>query len=793
MIRNYLISAIRHLIRYHTVSIFNILGLSLGIAVCVLIFLYVRFETGFDDYHPDVERIYRIEKISNIYNEIEEIAAIPRFIGDEIRQYEEVEYLGRIGPWRSNVVRYGDIAFKESGIFSAEADFFRIFGIEVLEGNPAANMDHPYSVVLTETTAHKYFGDKSGLGKSILIDTSYFEVVGIIKDFPFNTHARLNIMFSETSRKTMYDMPEEVRRGNHMPTYVKLHPWIAPEEFESRIYDLANELDPDMYERSGEDMKCFLRPIEDIHLKANQLKWDVDSGGNPVFLYLVSVIGLLILLITCFNFMNLSTAQYMARSLEVGIRKTVGATRRILIRQFLGESIVVALIAHIIGMFLVEFSLPALNRIGRLSLDIHYGDPALILFLLFIIMVIGILAGAYPAFFLSSFKPVSVMKGVLGKQSKGDLIRRILVIGQYVISITLIIATVIVFKQLLFMKNQSLGFIKEQKLILEFPENQVTLKNHKFVKEEFLRHSGIHAATISSSVPGRWRYWWRMWPTGEETEKTRMMNCLQVDYDFIPIYGLEVIAGRAFDPSLSDSSNQGMILNEAAIYGYGWESMEIALTKKMNRNSNPVIGVFKNYHFKGLQNPIEPLGMLLMEDDLRYITLVFEPVAIDDVLSFSEAKFKDLFPDGVFNYFFLDQDFELQYQQEKIISKLVFIFTVLGIIIASLGLIGMISFSLENREKEIGIRKVAGAQVKYIYGLLIRNFSWQILIAFTIACPVAWFGGKAWLRDFAYQTELSWWIFIAGGSLAWLFALVAISAQSLKAANRNPVEALRYE
>ena len=793
MVKNYLLTALRYLVRYRSVSILNVLGLSLGIAVCVIIFLYVSFETSFDNYHPYVDRVYRIEKISNIYNEVEKIASVPNFIGDEVRGYEEVEYLCRIGPWRSTVVRYGDIAFKESGIFSAEPEFFRIFGIQVLEGTPATSMSRPFTVVLTETTAHKYFGDGSGLGKTIQIDTNYYEVVGIVKDFPYNTHARLNIMFSEVSLNIMGGMPEEVMRGRHEPTYVRLYPWVDPDEFGKRIYDLAHELEPELFEQRGEDMKCFLRPVRDIHMHANQLKWDVEPGGNPVFLYMISVIGFLILLITCFNYMNLSTAQYSARSLEVGIRKTVGATRKKLVRQFIGESVIVALLAHIIGMFLVEFSLPALNRLGRLSLDIHYRDPAFILFLLSVVIVIGLLAGSYPAFFLSSFKPVAVIKGIPDKRGKGDLIRRILVTGQYVISITLIIATVIVFKQLLFMKNQALGFVKQQKLIIEFPENQVTQDNYKFVKEQFLAHSGIHAAAISSSVPGRWRYWWRMWPTGEAAEKTRMMNCLQVDYDFIPVYGLKLVAGRAFDPSLSDSSNRGMILNESAVAGYGWESPEVALTKSINRPQNPVQGVFKNYHFKGLQNTIEPLGMFLIEDDFRYITLVFEPAAVEEVLSFSEAKFKELFPEGVFDYFFLDEDFELQYQQEEMISKLVLIFTILGIIIACLGLIGMISFSLENFRKEIGIRKVNGAQVKHIYGLLIRNFSWQILTAFLIASPVAWFGARTWLRDFAYSTEPSWWIFIAAGILAWVFALVAVSAQSIRAAGENPVKALRYE
>jgi len=793
MFRNYFISALRYLVRYRSITIFNILGLSIGIAVSVVIFLYVRFETSYDDYHPDVERVFRVEKISNIYNEVEKIASIPVFISDEIARHEEVEIMGRVGPWRSNVVRYGETAFKEDGLFSANPGFFQIMGIEVLEGDPVSGMSRPYTVVLTETLARKYFGVQPAIGEMIQIDTSNFEVVAIVKDFPKNTHARLNLIFSESTLLTLIDFPEEVRQGSHRPTYIRLKTWAEPDQYEERISNLAHELNPDIYIMRGEKMSCFLRPIGDIHLNANQLKWDTDSGGNKVFLYLVSVIGFLILVLTCLNYMNLSTAQYSVRRLEVGIRKTNGATRQKLIRQFLGESVAITLISHVFGMFLVEVSLPLLNRIGGVSLDIHYNDPALILFLLGIVVFIGILAGSYPAFFLSSFKPVTVIKGFQGKHNRGDRFRKVLVVGQYVISIFLIMATLIVFKQLIFMKNQPMGFQKEAKLILEFPEYQVTPENYRDIKEEFGRHSGVLATTISSSVPGRWRYWWRIWPTGEEADKTRMMNCLQVDYDFIPIYGLELVAGQAFDPELADSTNRGYILNEAAVNGYGWESYEEAMTKTMGNYRAPVKGVFKNYHFKGLQNAIEPLGMFLIQEDFRYITLVFDPLAVDDVVSFAELKFKELFPKGVFDYFFLDEDFEHQYMQEKKISKLVFIFTILGVLIASLGLIGMISFSLENRKQEVGIRKVNGARAKNIYLLLIRNFSWQIGIAFVIACPIAWLGGKAWLNDFAFQTNLSWWIFLSAGLLAWFLAIAAVSLKSLQAANENPLKALRYE
>lgn len=793
MFKNCLLSAIRTLFRYRMFTILNILGLSIGIWVCVLIFIYVRFETSFDTYHPDYKRIYRIEKISSIYNTTEWYAAIPVYISDEISQYEEVEYLGRFGSWRPQVVQYEDRVYKEPEIFFADPALFNIFGIEVLEGNPAENLKQPFTIVLTQTTAYKYFGDQSGLGKLIMIDTNYFEVVGIVKDFPWNTHARLDLIFSYSSLNQLSEMPEEIRMQAHLPTYVKLHPWVDVHKFGERIYDLAHELNPEMYEQSGDNMKCVLRPIKDIHLHAEQLKWEPDPGGNPVLIYLISIIGFLVLLITCFNFMNLSTAMYTSRSLEVGIRKIIGASRRNLVVQFIGESLGLVLISHIAGMFLVELTLPIVNKTVSLNLNLDYFDPAFLVFIIAILLLIGILSGSYPAFFLSSFQPISVIKGFFDKHQKGILMRRILVLGQYVISITLIMATMIVYKQLLFMKNSPYGFIKGNKLVIEFPDGQVTPENYQHIKDEFRNHPGIRAATISSSVPGRWLYYWRMWPSGEEVEKTRMVNCLQVDYDFIPVYGLELIAGQAFDPNLSDSANHGILLNEAALKVWDWETPEAALKKAIIDNSFPVTGVLKDYHFKGLQNPIEPLGMFLMDEDYRYITLVFEERAVKEVMKWTKARFEELFPDGVYDYFFLDEDFERQYMQEERISRLVFIFSLIGIIIASLGLIGMVSFSLENRRREIGLRKASGANVVSIYNLLLGSFSKQIMIAFIIACPIAWFGGKAWLEDFAYRTDLNWWIFIGAGLMAWLFAMITISFRSLKAASENPVKVLRYE
>ena len=791
MFKNYFLTAIRNFGRNTGFSIINILGLSIGIACCFILLLIVRFELSYDRYHEDVDRIYRVEKISNIYGETEKYAAIPRCVGDAIAQLEEVDAMGRFGSWRSSTVRYKEQSFKEDNIRPFEPGLFDVLTIPVIEGDPAS-LGKPFTTMLTKRMAQKYFGNENPMGKSIEIDTNRFEVTGVIRDIPPNTHMKFEIMISEITTDIVYDMPEEIRAFNHLPTYIKLASWVDPAAFEKKIENLGNEFNLNLQDTRGEIMTLFLRPLKDIHLYSH-LRWEVEPPGNPTMVYAFIGICILILFTTCFNFMNLSTARFINRTKEVGVRKVFGGKRKNLIRQFLGETLFMAFVAHIIAMFLVELFLPLIIRLSDIPVTIRYLDPVTVLFIFFIVITIGLLAGSYPAFFLSSFKPVDVFKGGWNPSRKGMLFRKILVSGQFAVSIGLVIIALVIQKQMIYMKNKPLGFIKEQKLIIQLPEGKVLFDDYKRVKNEFLEHPGITAATISSSVPGRWRYFWRLWPTGEEESNTKMVNCLQADFDFIPIYGLQVIAGEPFHEELSPESNRGFLVNEATLSVFSWNSHEEALQKTINQNANPVRGVLKNYHFKGLQSEIEPLGLFLIEDDFRYLTLVFQEHRVSDVLDFTGKKHKELFPDSVIDYFFLDEDFEAQYQKEEKQSTMITLFTLLAIFIACLGLFGMASYTLENRKKEIGIRKTNGANIFSIFLLMTKDFTFLILVAFIIASPFAWWVCRIWLNDFAYRTGLSWWIFLLAIGVVLIISYFTVGYQSLKAARTNPVDSLRYE
>lgn len=791
MFKNYFLTAIRNFYRNTGFSVINLLGLSIGIACCFILMLIVRFELSYDRYHKDADRIYRIEKRSNIYGNTEEYAAIPRCVGDVIAGYEEVEAMGRFSSWRSSTVKYKENSFKEDNIKPVQPGLFQVLSIPVVAGDPAS-LEKPFTAMLSEHMVSKYFNEENPIGKVIEIDTNRFEVTGVIEDLPSNTHLRLDILISEVTTDIVYDMPPEVRSFNHLPTYIRLASWVDPVDFEKKISNLGNEMEPDVTRAGSEIMYLFLRPLTDIHLYS-YLRWTGEVPGNPTMVYAFLGIGILILLTTCFNFMNLSTARFINRAKEVGVRKTFGGSRNNLIRQFLGETVLMVFIAHIIAMFLVEIFLPLITRLSNIPINIQYLEPVTILSIIGFIIIIGLLAGSYPAFFLSSFNPVDVFKGGWNPSQKGMYFRKILVTGQFAVSIGLVIIALVIQKQMTYMKNKPLGFIKEQKLIIQLPEGKVLYDDAGMVKDEFMEHPGVTAATISSSVPGRWRYYWRLWPTGEAESNTQMVNCLQADFDFISVYGLQVIAGEPFHEELSPESNRGFLVNEATLSTFGWNSHDEALRKTINQNANPVRGILKNYHFKGLQSEIEPLGLFLIEDDFRYLTLVVQEHVVSDVLDFIRKKHRELFPDSVIDYFFLDEDFGAQYQKEEKQSTMVTLFTLLGIVIACLGLFGMTSYALENRKKEIGIRKTNGASIFSLFFFMTKDFTLLIFAAFVIAAPLAWWGSRIWLNDFAYRTNLSWWIFLVAIGIVLIISYLTVGYQSLKAARTNPVESLRYE
>ncbi len=791
MLKNYLTIAFRTLIRQKWISFLNVIGLAIGITSITLIFLYVHHELNYDAFHEDADRIFRVAHSSLSEGKETGFAATNVQIGGELQNgYEEVETAGRFGWQREVAVKYQDNLQMTKPLL-AEPEILQIFSIPFVSGDPETALVRPYTAIISEQFAARLFQETNPIGESVKIDTNYYEITGIFHDLPGNTHLEFDMLLSWQTWLEG-EVNEHMRTGWFVPTYVKLKPGYDPEVFEKRLNEVTDRVleKEDDLTRQGEIH--FLQPIKSIHLHSDYI-WEFSPPGNPLYPHVFIAIGFLILLIACMNFMNLSTARFVNRSVEVGIRKTLGASRKDLIIQFLGESVLIAFIAHIIGMFLLEFTLPLFSRITEIRFSIHYLNLTYIIYLISLITIIGILAGIYPALFLSSFKPVHVLKGWVVERVTSLNIRKILVIGQFVISITLIIGSLMVYRQLIYMKNQPLGFSIQKKFVIQFPREGVTRANCDRIKSEYLDIPNVEEAAFSSSVPGRWKYLWRQWPTGEEETNTKLLNCMGVDHDYLGLYDIEIIAGRGFDKSLSDSSNDGWILNRAAIRAFGWESAEEALTKTLNDRDEPILGIVEDYHYLGLQSQIEPLGIYLFQDDYRYITLSLDPRDLSRTLDQVEESFRKQFPNELYDHFFLDADFDIQYQREEKLTRLVFLFTLLGIAIASIGLFGMASFMAEKRRKEIGIRKVNGALIPHIVFLLSYDLAKWIIVALIIACPIAWYGTTKWLETFAYRVDKSLWVFLVAGALAFLIALLTISYQSLKVARENPVDSLRYE
>ncbi|RJP66959.1 MAG: ABC transporter permease, partial [Ignavibacteriales bacterium] len=672
---------------------------------------------------------------------------------------------------------------------------FKILDIPFIHGNPDKALTRPKTVVITESISKKYFGNINPVGEVLLLDTTAYEVDGVIKDFPKNTHLKKDFLIcfqSSLDRMREFGITNPWRGVNCM-NYVKLREGTDPFKFETKIKNLPEKYSGNSISKNGVLSTLFLQPITDIHLYSD-LNWEVEPGGNSTYILVFTAIGVLILLLASLNYMNLMTARSSNRSNEVGVRKVVGANKSQLISQFIGESVVTTFISVVLALLFVIFLLPFFNKLTELEFNLTSLIKPEIIFGLFLIsLFISIIAGSYPAFLLSGFKPISILKGTTNRGSQKILLRKVLVISQFAISIVLIIGVLLFYRQVNYMKNQYPGFDKEQKLIIEFDRSIINPNSFETVKHEFADHPAVLGSTFSSSVPGRWMYFWHLHPVDDD-KNDQMINCFQVDYDFIKEYNLEILSGRQFmKESGIDNYDRGWILNESAVKAFGWKSNEEALKHSINRASAPVIGVVKDFHLKGLQSKIEPLAVFLIQEDFRYLTLKVDTENISQFIQFMKEKHANLFPGYLFDYFFLDDDFNKQYKSEENTASLLSTFTALGIMIAVLGLFGLAAFLTEKRTKEIGIRKVLGASIYKIVFLLIKEFLRLVILANLIAWPVAYYLTDKWFRDFAYRTEISIWLFVLSGSIALLIALLTVSFQAIKAATANPVESLKYE
>jgi len=792
MLKNYFKIAFRNLWRHRVFSFINIMGLTVGMTACLLIFLYVRFEMSYDRFHSKADRIYRI--VADIKTPTETIPAsgpawaVPGHLKFD---FSEIEAFTRVMP-DNILLRKGDIKFNESKSLWADSMFFQIFSFKLLKGDPHTALKEPYSVVLTESTAKKYFGKADPLGQTILItsESSPATITGVMQDMPENTQVKGDLLVSMSTITTKFAKGIDDQWSNYSPwAYILLKPGITPQSIEKRL--------PAFLEKwSGKEMKELQMYVT---LKLEQLKSVYlystrgDSLGSIRNVYIFSIIALFILIIACINFINLTTARASERAKEVGIRKVAGAVRPQLASQFIGESIIICFIAFLLTLGLSSLLLSSFNQLAGkiISKGIFY-DGGLIVLLLGSGIVIGLLAGVYPAFILSSFKPIEVLKGRFATSNKGTFLRKGLVIAQFAISTALIIGTIIVYTQMSYMRNRELGFNKDQVLVIETQRE----KKREALLQSISRLPNVKATSLSGSVPGSGQ-------PGAYSEVENIKGDLQitnldlyyVDFDYIPLYNIKMAAGRAFNREFKTDSNEAMILNEAATRLLGYHSPDQAVGKRFKQwgHEGKIIGVIKDFNYHSLQSPVKPLTMRMERDRFRLLSVKLNPANVQTTIAAIEKQFKTTIPNRPFSYYFMDEFFDRQYRSEERFGRLFLDFAALAIFISCLGLLGLASYSTMQRTREIGIRKVMGASVSNIINLLSKEFLKLVIISFFIAAPVAWYFMNQWLLDFAYRTHISWWIFAAAGTLAVLIALLTISFQAFKAAVANPVKALRTE
>ena len=778
-------------------SFVNLIGLTVGIVCGILVVLYVQFEISYDNYHKDVDRIFRVCKSRQSQSQLDLFAPNVLPIAPILKEkYPEIEKAARIGTTGNHKIKYNDLLYIEEKIFFADNEFFEIFNIPFIIGNPETALSKPNSLVITESISEKLFGNEYPVGKVILLDTLKYEITSVVEDCPENSHINFSML------GPTIDVIAELRRFNldpwnswHAWSYIKLSKNSNPNDLEEKIKWMPHEyIGEKLKVEEGTEFTLFLQPIEDIHLYS-KLKWEASPSGSVINLYIISLIGLFILIIACMNFVNLSTARYSNRIREIGVRKVLGAERKQLIFQFMNETFITVIISLFFSILLVVLILPYLNDLVQVKFSVvSLLRLPIVISILCILSLVVLVSGIYPAVFLSSFQPASIIKGSLGNRIRNTWIRKGLVVIQFSISIMLIVGTFIFYNQLAFMQNQNLGFDKNQKLIIEFNDELIDVNQYESIKSEFLKYPAVEGVTFSSSIPGRNVYQWPMFPYGEKETNSQVISSLQADFDFVKNYNISLEAGRDFDKKLSSEIPiSALLLNEEAIKALGWNSPEEALNKYLYEEKFPVVGVIKNFNYYGLQKKIEPLAIFLIRSDFRYLTLNINTKNINETLANIEGIFKRLWPDEIYIYTFLDEDFENQYETEGRLSKSFGVLSLGGIFIACLGLFGLASFIAEKRKKEVGIRKVLGASTFKIVRILCFDFLKWVLLSNVIAWPVAYYLLESWLRNFAYRIELNLFAFILSGLIAFIIALLSVSYQSYKSASYNPVDSLKYE
>ncbi|MCI0695560.1 ABC transporter permease [candidate division KSB1 bacterium] len=821
MLKNYLKIAVRNFVKHKLYSFINICGLAIGLACALFILLWVRDEISFDRFHKNANAIYRMNwdfKWNN--NEGIGPGTPPPLAATLANEIPEVSAATRVFPVSKMIVRYENKFFNEPLIRGVEANFFEFFDFELLSGNSQTALAEPNSVILTDETAEKYFGNEPALGKILTIGEeklifgrrmyhNAFKVTGIVKSPPHNSHLQFDLLTSISSHPEVayFDWSWFWMQ---VVTYAKLEPGVSVSAVEPKIPALVKKYAATAFKRvgrsydeliaSGGRWNFVFQPLTDIYLGSGQTGNRLGPVGNRVYVYIFSTIAVFILLIACINFMNLATARSANRAKEVGVRKALGSKKSMLVGQFLVESIAFSAVAMPIALFLVELFIAPFNQLSGKNLQLNLFDPPwLPAVLILLALLVGVVAGCYPGFYLSSFRPVQIFKGAVRASGKSRKLRNGLVIFQFAITIGLIVCTLLVQKQMNFFRQADMGFNKEGVVIISNDNHRLGNQTEAF-KEKLKSNSRFLNASLATAVPPYYGFEDSYQAKGKGGEQIDIqLNSYMTDEDFLATLGIEIVRGRGFSKDFSTDA-AGVLLNESAVKYFGWDDpLDKTLTYPGGGNKDyKVIGVMKDFNFMTLHSPITPFALFHHASKSYEIAnscvVVRIPRAdLANSLELLESEWKTFAPTMPFEYKFLDEGFDEQYLAEQRLGKIFLIFSILTIFIACIGLLGLAAFATEQRTKEIGVRKVLGASVPNLVVLLSKDFSKWVLLANLIAWPVAYFAMNKWLQDFAYRIDIGWTVFALAGGLALLIALLTVSTQAIKAALANPVEALRYE
>lgn len=812
MFRNYIKIAFRNLWKHKGFTAINVVGLAMGLGCFIVIAMYVFDELSYDRYHEKADHIYRINSDIRFGGTDLSMAVSSDPMGETLKQdYPEVEEFVRF--YNSNgpkLIKKGDAYIKEANVTHVDSTLFKVFTFPAIIGNTETALYEPNSVVITESAAKRYFGNPAeALGKTLETQdngTTLYNITAVIYDIPKNSHFNFEFFFSMANIR--YNMGNYL--SHNFRTYIVLNPETDYKEFTKNFKDYIDDYvlpqasefmevsSMEDFEKAGNKLEYSLIPLTDIHLKSSR-GMEFATNGNIQYVYIFSAAALFILLIACINFMNLTTARSSGRAKEVGIRKVLGTEKKALIWQFLTESTLIVFIALAIAVVITWLSLDWFNGIsGKEMMISALFKSKFLLFLIALPFVVGLFAGIYPAFFLSAFQPITVLKGDISRGHKKSNLRNLLVVFQFSTSIILIIGTIVIYRQLNHIQTSQVGFQKDHVLVVE--NSGLPFQSRESVKSEIEQLADVKSASFGGYLPvGDSSRSDTTFSTETVMTETNGFNMQiwNVDYNYIPTMGMEIVEGRNFSREFG-SDSLGMILNETAVKSAGFGENPIG--KKLYTSFGPnepmipftIIGVVKNFNYESLRENVRPLSMVLGNNNWESIYR-FNTTDISGLINTIQNKYKALAPGMPFNYRFLDDSFDNMYRQEQRVGKVALTFSFLAIIIACLGLFGLATYIAEQRTKEIGIRKVLGASVSNIVSMLSIDFIKLVLISFIIATPIAWWFMNKWLQDFAFRIDFSWWIFAVTGIIALLIALFALSFQAIKAAISNPVNSLRTE